>query len=1377
MALLSEATRQRLEQRRVEDHGQDYAVAPLTTGVHRLGGFSGHIRCAAVATAPCPQIPGDVVWTGEQDGTVAIRVAPSGDIVHRLQRKKEVHVTCIMPFGVYMWCGMSDGYVRIFDQQTLNFKWEIKQHAGAIRAMIAVGNAVYTASQDWQIVQWTPDQQSFKYMQMSGHTNAVLCLAAEGLSLFSGGDDCTIRCWDLEARREREDGWPVLAHKGSVRDLVIHEMYLFSASADGALKVWNTQTGDLVRFLDRRDGPLTTLVRDPVSRRLWSGGVDGVICVWDTQTLTLSGRYQDHASTYVNLLTAVCRASALKVWSIGGNGSAKVWFSESGVADQQFATLINQERELQGQVEEMRTTVVGNFEELEQRKDQLRRIEHIDGRRKEALALTFGHLRQSAIRVRYYQKVMRFVGVAHRKRLRTTIAATMGRCAGERLAAIYLVRLGRYRKTKIEDRAKTARMECLRGARQRTLRSTYWQHLLQYTRQQELARRRRVVTGCVGRTSKALLQAVYWKKLALNRQNIVRARKQSAIADSMLRNYHKGLAATYWRKLQQMYKYESYRVRRQHLRAMLMDQLDGRRGTMLRCLFKWENHHRTLRRRMPHAILTQARCSRSHARRCYNALLHNVEMQKINEVASRISAHASENDSLRTVLTRSTVLTDDEISKEIADAEQARIEHEAYAEERLKALEALKQQKLQRRRALLLTHHEPDQSKSERAQFDEVMRMLKAKSIHCDYDHVTLTDLVEQAKGDRGARPAKTYESGMNKVKRAIERHNAATHGLTKAESFPSDCMGWVVIPGDDGSILGRTREKEAALGIRMMIFAADCMSIADREGLKCTPETLANAGILLDIVLSDYKKRKRKAERSGSARGRRSPQRASSRRSLSPGSSDSPGRVRRGSSQSPGRRAGSSSRRRAPVSSAASVSSAGGRGSPSRGSPPRAGSSGRRRAPPSGRTASGGRSSPARAASPGSASARTDGSSSRAAAPRQRADTSSSSRRRQPQARSARQDSSSSRRRDPSRSKPRDPAIPQQQQPAARAESRTVDTRGAGRSPDSQRRPLRSPRPQPGSTSARRVPADRGTPGRAQASASPTPLSRASTTSASPVDAGAQRVGSRRAAGPSSRGSRTGAAAAARSTTTGPSSAASAGSSERERPRTRRTPHSLAVSTASASEAESSRPFLGIEMIPREQNRVHGVRPDGPAAKVGVSAGDTLVTINGHTIRDSTDLQEMEGSLAGHVGEKLEIVVRDGEGRLRTIDCSVRDALEYSRLEAYDRVHAAPNPRSPRGSRRSTSSAAGQPYLGMSVNKSRPALCECSDVTPGGPAHLAGIMDGDVIVSVNGEAVAGRADFGTAFRRFAVVGGKMKVGFTRQGKPGVASIAVTARP
>eukprot|EP00754_Rhynchopus_humris_P015015 Rhum_TRINITY_DN14423_c8_g1::Rhum_TRINITY_DN14423_c8_g1_i2::g.88985::m.88985 len=127
----------------------------------------------------------------------------------------------------------------------------------------------------------------------------------------------------------------------------------------------------------------------------------------------------------------------------------------------------------------------------------------------------------------------------------------------------------------------------------------------------------------------------------------------------------------------------------------------------------------------------------------------------------------------------------------------------------------------------------------------QVMHLLKARAVHCDFDFERLTISRQEGKGYE----QQLYDKGVRTVKKAIEKENNKK-GLTKRETFIENGE-WVL--ADFGLASGNLLPKKAlmtvACGVREMVVAYDMMTFDKKRMMRHSQEVLVNAVTLIEML------------------------------------------------------------------------------------------------------------------------------------------------------------------------------------------------------------------------------------------------------------------------------------------------------------------------------------------------------------------------------------------------------------------------------------------------------------------------------------------------------------------------------------------------
>jgi len=189
-------------------------------------------------------------------------------------------------------------------------------------------------------------------------------------------------------------------------------------------------------------------------------------------------------------------------------------------------------------------------------------------------------------------------------------------------------------------------------------------------------------------------------------------------------------------------------------------------------------------------------------------------------------------------------------------------------------------------------------------------------------------------------------------------------------------------------------------------------------------------------------------------------------------------------------------------------------------------------------------------------------------------------------------------------------------------------------------------------------------------------------------------------------------------------------------------------------SEGRVRRVWVGAEVEASQPNRfgrsqavtVSAVVTGSPAERAGLSAGQTVVQVNGRPVRTTWDWEAR--LLDTRVGETLDVTVAQGSGQRRTLRVGTQDlpSLTAERVQAlrdFEFVTLTPAIRAERG----LQSEAGA------------LIVELSDA-----ASAIGLQQGDLIVAVNRSSVSSAQDAARYLRDLAGRG-QVRVVFERNGR------------
>eukprot|EP01060_Flectonema_neradi_P002170 TRINITY_DN1131_c0_g1_i1.p1 TRINITY_DN1131_c0_g1~~TRINITY_DN1131_c0_g1_i1.p1 ORF type:complete len:1077 (+),score=290.28 TRINITY_DN1131_c0_g1_i1:38-3268(+) len=275
-------------------------------GIVNQGQFESKIRCLQMFDGRLP-LDKLRVWTAEQDGSLTIRKATTGQTTCTIEKKRGVYISALLYHDNLMYAGMEDGYIRVYretpnqvisipagcqsgitmDSQRVITKIKLNSvadrtclsegmqitHVGGVemksveevkQAIAAAGKSparrlpgeeVQNVDVSVKSVNRVGEPDFELCSEVRKHTGAVTCLAAvtnrkAGYLIFSGSRDWQIYLWRWEGTVLRAmDSFP--GHQNAVRCLTYHPVdeyggfggFLYSGGDDFTIRCLDIHKG------------------------------------------------------------------------------------------------------------------------------------------------------------------------------------------------------------------------------------------------------------------------------------------------------------------------------------------------------------------------------------------------------------------------------------------------------------------------------------------------------------------------------------------------------------------------------------------------------------------------------------------------------------------------------------------------------------------------------------------------------------------------------------------------------------------------------------------------------------------------------------------------------------------------------------------------------------------------------------------------------------------------------------------------------------------------------------------------------------------------------------------------------------------------------
>jgi WD domain, G-beta repeat len=239
---------------------------------------------------------------GFPHSTISTHDAPQ--LIHQLSgHTAAVSAIAIDPEGCLLASGGSDRAIYVWDLQRGARVQTFTGHTMDISAIAICPDGQYLASSSFDCPQSNVKVWDLKTGQLLhdrlGHKKSARSVAfdAAGRVLFSGGDK--IKVWDVRTGERL----CTLGHTSAVHCIAVSGdgQLLASGSSDGKIKLWNLETGTLVRSLTGHQGAVQALAISPDGRQLISASQDAKLGIWDLEQGQLIAMVSAHTEAITSL--------------------------------------------------------------------------------------------------------------------------------------------------------------------------------------------------------------------------------------------------------------------------------------------------------------------------------------------------------------------------------------------------------------------------------------------------------------------------------------------------------------------------------------------------------------------------------------------------------------------------------------------------------------------------------------------------------------------------------------------------------------------------------------------------------------------------------------------------------------------------------------------------------------------------------------------------------------------------------------------------------------------------------------------------------------------------------------------------------------------
>jgi hypothetical protein len=242
--------------------------------------LKGH-RGAVTGLAFSPD--GQRIVTAAADATLKVWSVPRGGLIRTIELDAGP-ATSLAVAKERAATGHKDGTIALWDLEKGSNLATFRRSDASVWSVAFAGgpDRIAAAAQDWAVAVWEVGRPQTPVRVFEGHEGAAkaVAFAERGPFIASGSADATVKLWNLDSGellrtyRGHDDIIAAIAFEPQGRTLA-------SAGQDGQIRLWSTYANRLKKRLRGHEGSVPGLAFAPDGEHLVSGGSDGTVRIWD----------------------------------------------------------------------------------------------------------------------------------------------------------------------------------------------------------------------------------------------------------------------------------------------------------------------------------------------------------------------------------------------------------------------------------------------------------------------------------------------------------------------------------------------------------------------------------------------------------------------------------------------------------------------------------------------------------------------------------------------------------------------------------------------------------------------------------------------------------------------------------------------------------------------------------------------------------------------------------------------------------------------------------------------------------------------------------------------------------------------------------------